>query len=138
MTDLRGFEDNKIAIDPLTLPLSARSSLTETNARPVARTGVVSDFKVVTDARDAEVILTDAAGAPLALGAKVEYPGGPPAIVGYDGRAYLVGLAAHNVVTVHADGKDCSAEFDYKSEKGAARPTIGPLQCRAAAASAQD
>jgi len=130
--NLRGFEDNKIAIDPMTLPLSAQASLTETDARPIAHTGVVADFKVVTEAHDAEVILTDATGAPLALGARVEYAGGPPAIVAYDGRAYLVGLARHNVLTVHAAGKDCSAEFDYQSAKGATRPTIGPIKCLAA------
>jgi outer membrane usher protein len=132
VTGLRGFEDNKISIDPATLPLSAQASLTETNLRPLAGSGVVADFKVVADARDAEIILTDAAGAPLPAGGRVEYSGGPPAIVGYDGRAYLLHLSPHNAVTVHADSKTCSAEFDYASTSGAARPTIGPIKCLAA------
>jgi outer membrane usher protein len=127
--NLRGFEDNKIAIDPMTLPLSAQASITETEARPISRAGVVSDFKVVTEAHDAEVILTDEKGVPLPLGARVEHAGSPSAAVAYDGRVYLVGLAAHNLLTVHVAGKDCSAEFDYQSAKGATRPTIGPIKC---------
>lgn len=136
LTGLRGFENNKIEIDPTTLPLSAQASLTESDMRPRARSGVVADFKVVADARDAEIILADAAGAPLPPGGRVEYAGGKPAIVGYDGRAYLVGLAAHNILTVRTAGKTCSAEFDYSSTRGAARPTIGPIKCSPGAGAA--
>jgi outer membrane usher protein len=72
----------------------------------------------------------------LPTGGKVEYAGGPPSVVGYDGRAYISGLGAHNVITVIEAGKPCAAEFDFTAAKGAARPTIGPIKCVAAAAAA--
>ncbi len=131
--NLRSFEDNKIAIDPATLPLNAQSSTTELVLRPRAESGVVADFKVNTRAHDAEIILVDEAGRPLPPGASVLRQGRAPAIVGYDGRAYLTGLAAHNRVTVRTNGRDCVADFDYREPKRALRPTLGPLVCRASA-----
>jgi outer membrane usher protein len=130
VTGLRGFQDNKIGIDPTTLPLDAQTSATEMSARPRAQSGVVADFKVKTNARDAEIVLTDEAGAPLPPGAKVDRPDGGAAAVGYDGRAYIEGLAPHNVVKVRANGQTCLAAFDFASAPGAARPTIGPVVCK--------
>ena len=130
LTGLRGFENNKISIDPTTLPLSAQTGMTETTLRPRGRSGVLADFKVAVDARDAEIILTDASGAPLPPGGRVEYSGGSPSVIGYDGRTYLGGLAPQNVVRVHSEGKTCTAAFDYHAATGAARPTIGPIPCR--------
>ena len=129
---LRGLEDNKIAIDPTTLPPSAQVGMTETTLKPRAHSGVRADFKVSVNARDAEIILVDPSGAPLPVGSLVDLPGVASSVVGYDGRAYLSGLTDHNVLKVRTAGKICSAEFDYHAAKGAARPTVGPLPCRTA------
>jgi outer membrane usher protein len=49
--------------------------------------------------------------------------------VGYDGQAYLEDLSPHNKLMVElADGKHCTAVFDYKPLPGDI-PTIGPLRC---------
>ena len=127
---LRSFQDNRIGIDPTTLPLSAQTGATEMNLRPRPRSGVVADFRVRTEAHDAEVLFIDAAGKPLPVGSRIEGPGG--GVVGYDGRAYLTDLAPHNAVTLRVDGAACVARFDYAPRRGAAHPTIGPVVCKAA------
>jgi len=133
LTDLRGFQDNKIAIDPTTLPSGADIGATELRLRPRAQSGVVADFKVRTDARSAEIALVDEAGQPLPVGSQVEAPAGGQAIVGYDGRAYLTDLKPHNALTVRANGRNCVATFDLPPSRKA-RPTLGPIACRVTAA----
>jgi outer membrane usher protein len=128
--NLRSFQDNKISIDPTSLPLDAQSSATEMTLRPRAQSGVVADFRVRARARDAEIILVDEAGKPLPPGAEVERAGHPPALVGYDGRAYLSDLDARNVVTARVNGKTCAGAFDFVPARGRARPTIGPVACK--------
>lgn len=132
VTGLRGFQDNKIGVDPTTLPLSAEIAATELTLRPRARSGLVADFKVRTDARDAEISLVDEKGAPLSAGSQVERASGAAATVGYDGRAYLADLAAHNVLTVHTQGRTCLATFDFAPARKRVRATIGPVPCVAA------
>jgi len=132
LTDLRGFQDNKIAVDPTTLPAGADIGATELRLRPRAQSGVVADFKVRTDARSAEIALVDEAGQPLPVGSQVDAPGGQ-AIVGYDGRAYLTDLKPHNALNVRANGRNCVATFDLPASHKA-RPTIGPITCRVTAA----
>ena len=130
VTGLRGFQDNKIGIDATTLPLEAQASATELAVRPRAQSGVVADFKVRTDARDAQIKLIDEAGKPIPVGAQVARGGAGPAIVGYDGIAYLGDLSPHNIVTVRASGQACLATFDFAPTRHAARPTIGPIVCK--------
>ena len=74
VTGLRGHQLNKLSIDPDTLPLDAKVVLTETTVNPRARSGVVADFKVATDARDAEIILVLPGGAPVPAGASGSNP----------------------------------------------------------------
>ena len=129
VTGLRGFQDNKIGVDPTTLPLDAEIGATELTLRPRARSGLVADFKVRTDARDAEISLVDEKGAPLVAGSQVERPGGAAATVGYDGRAYLADLAAHNSLIVHTQGRTCVAGFDFPEGRKRVRATIGLVTC---------
>jgi outer membrane usher protein len=50
--------------------------------------------------------------------------------VGYDGQAYVEGLAAHNQLSiVRADASPCVVNFDYLPVPGNI-PTIGPLVCQ--------
>jgi len=128
---LRGFQDNKIAIDPNTLPLTAQVLQTEAIVTPRTHSGVVVNFKVAANAHDAEIILKDANGAFIPAGARAEMGSGKvAAMVGYDGRLYLTDLAPHNQVVIRSDKASCIAEFDYSVAKGAARPTIGPVVCK--------
>jgi outer membrane usher protein len=128
---LRGFQDNKIAIDPNTLPLTAQVLQTEAIVTPKTRSGVVVDFKVAASAHDAEIILKDSSGAFIPAGARTEMMQGKgAAMVGYDGRLYLTDLSPHNQVSVRTDRTSCTAEFDYSAAKDAVRPTIGPVICK--------
>jgi outer membrane usher protein len=129
--NLRSFEDNRISIDPTTLPIDAQASATEITLRPRAQSGVVADFKVRAQPHDAEIVLVDEAGHPLNAGGIVERAGRRAATIGYDGRAYLSDLDAHNELTARVDGRSCVAEFDFAAPRRGARPTIGPLVCRA-------
>jgi outer membrane usher protein len=129
--NLRSFEDNRIGIDPTTLPIDAQASATEITLRPRAQSGVVADFKVRAQPHDAEIVLVDEAGHPLNAGGIVERAGRRAATIGYDGRAYLSDLDAHNELTARVDGRSCVAEFDFAAPRRGARPTIGPLVCRA-------
>ena len=130
--NLRPFEDNKIGIDPTTLPPAAVSQSSEEILRPKFGTGVVADFAVNANPMDAEIILVDAKGKPLTTGASARLNGQTGAqMVGYDGRVYFTGLAAHNVVDVTLDGATCAAAFDYAPPAPhAPRPTIGPVACK--------
>jgi len=130
--DLRPFQDNKIGIDPTTLPANAVSQETELILRPRFGSGVLADYAVQADPRDAEVILVDAAGKPIAAGASAQLQGhGVRQAVGYDGRVYFTALSGRNVVEVGLKTGACAAEFDYAPRpSGGPRPTIGPVTCR--------
>ena len=130
--NLRPFQDNKIGIDPASLPGNAVAAASELILRPKSGSGVGADFAVNADPRDAEVILVDIAGKPIGAGALAKLQGQPNGqTVGYDGRVYFTGLASHNVIEVRRDGAACSAGFDYAPRKGGGpRPTIGPVACR--------
>jgi outer membrane usher protein len=131
VSGLRGFQDNKLSIDPNTLPINAQTSQTEAIVNPKAHTGVFVNFNVAIDAHDAEIILTDAHGVDLPAGARVAGMDGKDlGSVGYDGRVYLTGLSARNEVRVRADKMTCTAAFDYSGTKGGVRPTIGPTTCQ--------
>ena len=128
VTGLRGFQDNKIGVDPNSLPLDAEIGATELILRPRARSGLLADFKVRTDARDAEITLVDEKGVALPAGSQVEREGGA-ATVGYDGRAYLADLSPRNRLTVHTEGRTCIAVFDFAPRRARAHAMIGPIAC---------
>jgi outer membrane usher protein len=91
---------------------------------------VIVDFGVEPVAA-AIVILVDAAGVPLPVGSVATLAGADEsAVVGYDGRTYLDGLAARNGLSVEIkDGATCTVTFDFTPEPGR-QTVIGPLVCR--------
>lgn len=114
---LRSNQENRIAIDPLTLPLDMEAPPSERKVVPAARSGVVVNLRGRHIDAAAVVVLRDAAGAFLPPGATGKLDGaGESFVVGYDGEAYLRGLSASNVVSVDAAGKACSARFEYKPD----------------------
>ena len=131
VSGLRSYQDNRLSIDPTSVPANAQVGLTETLARPKAMSGVVVDFKVSTSGRDAEIILKDEKGAIIPASATVELAGSTQkGIVGYEGRTYLGGLEGHNALTVKYDGRACDAAFDFKPNPAKARQTVGPFICK--------
>ena len=131
--DLRAFDTHAIAVDPLTAPADAQFAKTQETVRLRPDSGVLVDLKATRHARDAELRLVDASGKPIEAGSTASVNGGEPSLVGYDGRVYVAALADHNRGVVSPGG--CVFAFDDPADaaKGAVRPTIGPIPCRAPA-----
>ncbi|MBB5733669.1 outer membrane usher protein [Altererythrobacter atlanticus] len=128
--DLRSLAVNRVAIDPTNLPVDVRAQRTEVEVIPDDRAGAIIDFGVAPEAA-AVLVLVDADGQPLPLGSLATLEGGTEeAVIGYDGRTYVTGLAARNRLVVQRGGApDCSVEFDFAPVPGR-QVTIGPLTCR--------
>lgn len=127
--DLRAFEANHLAVDPADIPPENTLSDTARTVRPQDRSGVVVRF-AVQPSRGGLLHLVDQAGADLPLGSTARLAGtGVTVPVGYDGRAYVESLAAHNLLAVTLpDGRRCDVDFAYHSLPHDI-PVIGPLQC---------
>lgn len=127
---LTSFRENVVSIDPTDLPVDQRPERTQAAVIPGDRGGVVIDFGVARIAA-AVVILVDAGGVPLPVGDVVVLEDSDePAVVGYDGRAYLTGLGVHNRIRVQRqNAPDCAASFDFTPAPGK-QGLIGPLTCQ--------
>ena len=127
---LRSYQANKVSIDALDLPLNAEASITQDVVAPANRSGVLVKFGVKTDLKAAVVILIHKDGSVLSAGASGHLEGGNETfVVGYDGRAYVKGLAPTNTVVV-ADGQnECRASFPYELRQDS-QVSIGPVVCQ--------
>jgi outer membrane usher protein FimD/PapC len=72
-----------------------------------------------------------ASGAAVPLNAQVTLNGQPQGIVGYDGVAWLTGLAAENTVGIVMDDATCQAQLHIGELVPGAQ--IGPVTCVAIA-----
>ncbi|MFT3790638.1 MAG: fimbria/pilus outer membrane usher protein [Rudaea sp.] len=130
VTPLNAYQNNRIDIDAMNLPADLRIDRVEAQAVPERRAGTLVRF-AITPMRAAVVVLVDASGKPLPLGAAVRVRGeeGEPALVGYDGEVYFDTLAEHDVLDVDAPAGACSVAFDYRKQDDGGIPRIGPLTC---------
>ncbi len=128
---LNSYQKNKISIDPKNLPVDADIPKTRDDVVPADRNGVVVEFGITESTHAALISFVDASGAPIEVAAQGHLQGGDQSfVVGYDGQAYLQGLAAHNAVTVDLpDGASCQAEFDYIPRPGE-QVTIKGVVCQ--------
>lgn len=126
--DLRAFESNLIAIDPLSLDDDALPATFAITVRPADRVGVVARFSAH-HVRAARVRLVDAQGVALLPGSRATLNGSGESVpVGYDGEVYLVDLADSDRVTVaFAGGQPCAVAFTVDRTPPA---VIGPLVCK--------
>ncbi|WP_239309058.1 fimbria/pilus outer membrane usher protein [Rhodanobacter sp. FDAARGOS 1247] len=129
VSPLNAYQDNRLSIDPMDLPADVRIARVDAIATPTDRSGTMVHFGI-TPLRAAAITLIDATGKPLALGSMVQVNGhtGEPALVGFDGAAYLDTLDVHNVLDVNTPKGICHAQFDYQ-KRGDGVPQIGPLTC---------
>ncbi|ELR04298.1 hypothetical protein GMDG_09025, partial [Pseudogymnoascus destructans 20631-21] len=93
---LTAYERTSIAIDPKNLPVDAEVPETTRVVRPAEKTGVVVTFNAKTESASALVQFVDARGAPLEPGLAGRTASAAEFVVGYDGEAYITGLAAAN------------------------------------------
>ncbi|WP_295643591.1 fimbria/pilus outer membrane usher protein [uncultured Methylibium sp.] len=128
--DLLSFQPNRVAIDPLDLPLDIDPGQLMRELQPGDRSLVPLRFRFER-ARAALLELRDAAGQPLPVGARAVLEGSDVAsfVVGHDGLAYVRGLSADNRVRV-AWGRDAACTVRFGLERLDARTgRIGPLSC---------
>ncbi len=125
---LTSYYDNKLSIDPNSLPPGYEVAMSERPAVPYAKAGVMVDFEVRKPAA-AAVHLRQADGQDVPVGAVVQLDhDGSRYVVGYDGQTYLRGLRAMNQVTVRWSQGECRARFAYQAEATLTR--IGPVACQ--------
>lgn len=130
--DLRSWDVNRLAIDPGDVPVDAEIPYATRTVRPPDRSGVVVKFPI-RKTNGALLVLVDEAGHPLAAGSTATLQAtGTVATVGYDGEAFIEGLAQQNRIVVQLpNGAGCVVSFDYAPAPGEI-PKIGPLVCRTA------
>lgn len=130
VTPLNPYQNNKLSIDPMSLPADMRIDRVNADATPTDRAGTLVKFALV-PVRAASVILVDEAGTPLPVGSGVQVHGhaGEPALVGFDGAVYLDTLDDRNMLDVTTPTGACHVRFDYHKQ-GSGIPQIGPLTCR--------
>ena len=87
LPELRGWQANRIAIDPDGLPANVEVPAIEHLVTPADHSGIQLHYRL-TPLRTATVVLLDASGAPVAAGTRIRRPQGS-AIVGYDGELWL-------------------------------------------------
>ena len=127
--ELRSYQRNKLEIDPRGLPINAAAATTQDVIAPADRSGIIVDFKVRTNIQAAVVVLQDRAGKLLVAGTPGTLAGsGEKFVVGYDGRAYISGLAGANTVSVETATGTCTARFAFQARANA-QVTIGPVMC---------
>jgi outer membrane usher protein len=125
---LHAYQSNKIAIDTRNLPVDADVASTQSVVVPADRAGVRVDFGVDTKVDGAILVLATPDGRPVPAGTHGQIEGKGSFVVGYDGRAYVKGLAPQNTVVVDTDKGSCRASFTY-----AARPNeqqVIPIACQ--------
>ena len=123
--NLNAYSQNKIAIDPLTLPIETEFDSTNALVTPRNRSGVLVDFGVRTSAQALDFKITDSSGKSLEVGS-VGYAEdtGEKFIVGYDGVVHLKTFGAVGKININLGDRDCSAMVVRQSVSGAAPGSI--------------
>ncbi len=131
---IRAHEENKIAIDPATLPAQADIDVTEQVAVPRLRGGSSVHFKGNAQPASAVVVFMDEKGAAIPPGSEAWVNSAKdPFVIGYDGESYITGLLPSNAALVKSPGgSSCQAAFGFASQKGA-QTRIGDVVCIASA-----
>jgi outer membrane usher protein len=128
--NLRAYGNNKIAIDPTGLPVTAEIEKTSDVVTPADRSGVLVSFKAKTDVQNAVVVFHGANGKPLPVGSKGKIDGSDDAfVVGYDGRSFVKDLKSSNTAVLTTGAGECRASFDY-APAGDRQIVIGPIACQ--------
>ncbi len=130
VTGLRGYQRNRISVDPAELPFDAEVDALEVMLTPGARSGSQITFPVQR-ARAATFRLVLADGRAVPPGSSVQVQGRPRTFpVGYDGMGFASGLKARNTLVARWPGEECRAEATF-AEADDEVPELGTLVCKA-------
>ncbi|MFD0739593.1 fimbria/pilus outer membrane usher protein [Lysobacter koreensis] len=128
LTDLRGWQRNRVAIDPDQLAPNLEVPSIERLVTPADRSGVRVPF-AINQTHSAMLELLDANGQPVEAGTRVTRADGSEAVVGFDGALWLEHYAAGESLSWTRAGADCIAvtpALVQAEDRGAPRP----LKCR--------
>lgn len=127
---LLSYEENRIKIDTKNLPINASVETTNKKIIPAAGAGINVSFGIVTEAKNAVVVFTDANGENLDVGLEGSLTGSDAQfVVGYDGRTFVEELSDHNSVTIMTNNGECVASFDFSALEDQ-QVEIGPIICQ--------
>lgn len=123
------YYSGKYEIDTLDLPSNYRAESVEQRVAVRGGSGYLLEFQIAR-AGAASIVLHDAGGAPIEIGARVFGDNGQSGVVGWDGLVYLEQLQARNTLRVDLPGgRSCQAAFDLDIEQEE-MAQVGPLVCR--------
>lgn len=127
--NLRSFDINHLAIDPLDVPADASLAATTKGVRPQDRAGVVVEFPIHVS-HGALITIVTKDGKPVPVGSSAELAATKSVVeVGYDGQAFVEDLSNENTLRVQLpDGRRCTVSFAYQPQPGNI-PKIGPITC---------
>ena len=130
VTGLNAYQKNKLAIDTTSLPVNAGVSDTEAILIPGSRSGSVVKFGIEKSTASAVVVFTRADGSFVPVSAPGTLNGAEESfMVGYDGEAFVAGLASMNTVNIATATGACMAAFPYVPD-GENQVRIGPVVCQ--------
>ncbi len=133
VTQLRGYESNRVGVEAADLPMDVELEALEIRLTPAARSASTIAFPV-TRGRAASLRVLDAAGQPLPPGAMLQAGAARRFPVGLDGRSYLAGLAeGRNTVSAAWAGGSAHCEFELvlpPERDHDDLPDLGSLTCR--------
>lgn len=129
---LTSFRTNRLSVPVDKLAPDVTLGVTAADVVPALRSGVLVDFKGQETGNSALLVLRDAKGRPLPIGAAGALNGGKAEIdVGYDGQTWAEGLRATNVLKIDLpDGRHCTARFAFAPDPSAVQQTIDPVRCK--------
>lgn len=128
LTQLRGWQRNRIAIDPDALPANLEVPPIERLVTPADHSGVRVHFGLE-PIRTSTVVLHDAGGAPVAPGTRVQRADGSDAIVGFDGELWLERHVDGETLRWNDAGHRCTASAPVLLASG--QPAWPPIACLA-------
>ncbi|MBW3550450.1 MAG: fimbria/pilus outer membrane usher protein [Proteobacteria bacterium] len=127
LADLRGWQRNRIAIDPDGLGASLQVPAIERLVTPADRSGIRVQF-AIEPIRAATLVLHGADGTPVEPGSRVQRDDGSEAIVGFDGELWLEHYVDREVLRWGRRGAACSAATPALPAS-ATMPRLGPVRC---------
>ena len=131
--NLVAYQPNHIAIDARYLPLDQAVFEDSFVVMPRRGGGATVHVATASSVGTALVTFVGPSGEPIAVGTAGRLQQAKEGfVVGYDGQAYVSGLAASNSAVLRgADGELCLASFGYSAGQAGQAP-IGPVVCRPA------
>ena len=125
---LRPYEENPLRIEVGDLPLDAKVDEVSRKAVPYFRSGLVVSFDVIRS-RNAVFRLLRADGTPVPAGSVLATPSGERFPVGYDGQAFVTGVASGALLEAHWNGTVCAFELVLPDNEDP-MPDLGVVACK--------